>query len=411
MIPTVDMVRLFARHGVKATVVTTPINASTFSATIERERQLGFDISISVIKFPCAEAELPETCENMNSITSPEMEMNFFKAVGLLQKPFEQILEECRPHCLVADIMFPWATEAATNFGIPRLCFHGTGLFALSVFNCLRQLKPYKTITSDFEPFILPGLPDQMTSYGVLVNSFHELEPGYSEHYREVIGLKTWLIGPVSLCNRDTNDKVHRGHIASISEHECLGWLDTKQPNSVLYICFGSMMHFSAAKQLFEIAIGLESSGQNFIWVVKKEDEDKEEWLPEGFERRTEGRGFMTHCGWNSTLESVTAGVPMVTWPLSADQFYNEKLVTDVLRIGIGVGAQEWSRWLEEKNIIVNRDDVKEAVTKLMVGEEGDEMRIRAGKLKEMSRKATEEGGSSYSDLHALVEELRLKCT
>ncbi|KAL5790588.1 hypothetical protein ACOSQ2_005476 [Xanthoceras sorbifolium] len=259
MIPTVDMARLFARHGVKATVVTTPINASTFSATIERERQLGFDISISVIKFPCAEAELPETCENMNSITSPEMEMNFFKAVGLLQKPFEQLLEECRPHCLVADIMFPWATEAATNFGIPRLCFHGTGLFALSVFNCLRQLKPYKTITSDFEPFILPGLPDQvkltrqqlpssikeetddelmkmvdrciqseMTSYGVLVNSFHELEPGYSEHYREVIGLKTWLIGPVSLCNRDTNDKVHRGHIASISEHECLGWLDTK---------------------------------------------------------------------------------------------------------------------------------------------------------------------------------------
>ncbi|TXG64250.1 hypothetical protein EZV62_011244 [Acer yangbiense] len=106
MIPTVDMARLFARHGVNATVVTTPINAPLFSATIERERQLGLDIGIRVIKFPCEEAGLPEACENMNSVTSPEVELNFFKAVSLLQKPFEQLLEECRPHFLVADIMF-----------------------------------------------------------------------------------------------------------------------------------------------------------------------------------------------------------------------------------------------------------------------------------------------------------------
>ncbi|KAK2665017.1 hypothetical protein Ddye_003591 [Dipteronia dyeriana] len=259
-------------------------------------------------------------------------------------------------------------------------------------------------------------IQSEMSSYGVLVNSFHELEPGYSEHYRKVIRPKTWYIGPVSLCARDTNDKAQRGHIASISEHECLRWLDSKQPKSVIYICFGSLMHFLAAKQLFEIAMALEATGQNFICVVKKEDKDKEEWLPEGFETRVEGRGliirgwapqvlildheairgFMTHCGWNSILESVTAGVPMVTWPLSAEQFYNEKLVTDVLK----------TRWLEEKIIIVKRDDVNEAVTKLMVGEEGEEMRILAGKLKEMAGRATEEGGSSYSDLHAFLEEL-----
>ncbi|KAK1558826.1 hypothetical protein Q3G72_007148 [Acer saccharum] len=360
------MARLFARHGVNVTLVTTPINAPLFSATIERERQLGLDIGIRVIKFPCEEAGLPE-----------------------------------------AYIMFPWATDVAANFGIPRLCFYGTGLFALSVIHGLRQHKPYKTITSDYEPFTVPGLPDQvkltrqqlpssmkeetenevmkmvdrciqseMSSYGVLVNSFHELEPSYSEHYRKVIGKKTWYIGPVSLCTGDTNDKARRGHIASISEHECLRWLDSKQPNSVIYICFGSTMHFPAATQLFEIAMALEATGQNFIWVVKKEDKDKEEWLPEGFETRVE------------------------------EQFYNEKLVTDVLKIGVGVGAQENSRWLDEKKIIVKRDDVKEAVTKLMVGEEGEEMRIRAGKLKEMARRATEEGGSSYSDLHAFLEEL-----
>ncbi|KAK2665015.1 hypothetical protein Ddye_003589 [Dipteronia dyeriana] len=171
--------------------------------------------------------------------------------------------------------------------------------------------------------------------------------------------------------------------------------------------------------------MGLEASGQNFIWVVKKED-----WLPEGFETRMVGRGLiirgwapqvlildheaiggsLTHCGWNSTLESVTTGVPMVTWPLSAEQFYNEKLVTDVLKIGVGVGAQEWSHWTEDKRSIVKRDDLKNAVTKLMVGEDAEEMRNRAMALKEMAKRATEEGGSSYSDLHAFLEELKLNC-
>ncbi|KAK2665016.1 hypothetical protein Ddye_003590 [Dipteronia dyeriana] len=278
MIPTVDMARLFARHGVKATIVITPANAPLFSKTIEREREPGVDISLRTIEFPCAEAGLPEACENVNSITSPEMEINFYKTIVLLQQPFEQLLEEFRPNCLVADMMITWATEAADKFEIPRLCFHGTGFFALSVYYSLMEHEPYKAVTSDYEPFVVLGLPDQvkltrqqlspsvkvepekeivemveqgiraeMTSYGVLVNSFYGLEPAYAEHYRKVVGRTAWHIGPVSLCNRDANEKAQRGDIASIDEHECLRWLDSKQPNSVLDVCFGSMVHFSAA--------------------------------------------------------------------------------------------------------------------------------------------------------------------
>ncbi|XP_042957819.1 UDP-glucose flavonoid 3-O-glucosyltransferase 7-like [Carya illinoinensis] len=113
-----------------------------------------------------------------------------------------------------------------------------------------------------------------------------------------------------------------------------------------------------------EIAMGLEASGQQFIWVVKKDKNEKEDedWLPMGFEKRMEGKGliirglapqvlildheavggFVTHCGWNSTLEGVTAGLPMVTWPLFSEQFVNEKLVTEVLKIGVPVGAQQY---------------------------------------------------------------------
>ncbi|CAN0846381.1 Scopoletin glucosyltransferase [Linum grandiflorum] len=104
--------------------------------------------------------------------------------------------------------------------------------------------------------------------------------------------------------------------------------------------------------------------------------------------------GFMTHCGWNSIMEGVTAGVPMVTWPIQAEQFLNEKLVTDVLKVGVGVGAQEWSR----------NQAVREV---MMVGEDAKDTRMKAAQLKEFARRANDKGGSSHSNLHSLLEELR----
>ncbi|KAF2294666.1 hypothetical protein GH714_014689 [Hevea brasiliensis] len=450
MIPTMGMARIFARQGLKATIITTPSNVPFFSKAIERDRQLGFEIFIQLMNFPSAEVGLPEGCENASSINTPEMIPKFYKAISLLQNPLENVLKDCHPNCLVADMMFPWATDVASKFGIPRLVFHGISTFALCVFDSLRRYKTHKSLASDFDPFTVLGLPNQIKltrlqlpdyirekneltehkdqiiqsevkSYGVLINSFYELEPAYLEHYRRVIGRKAWLIGPLSFCNRDTEDKVQRGDKTSIDEHECLKWLDLKKPNSVLYICFGSMFNFSCP-QLLELARALEASGQNFIWVVKKEDK----FLPEGFEKRMEGKGliirgwapqvlildheatggFMTHCGWNSTLEAVAAGVPMVTWPLYAEQFFNEKLVTEVLKVGISVGSQEWSR--HEKKILIRMEDIEKAVTLVMVGEEGEVMKNRAKELKEMARKAVEDGGSSFSDLNALLEELKV---
>lgn len=221
MIPLVDMARLFARRGVKATIISTPLNAPVFSKAVERDGQLGHDISIRIIKFPSAEAGLPEGCENLSSINSWDMHANFLKAMGMLQQPIEQLLEECHPHCLVADMTFTWATEAADKLRIPRLYFNGTCCFSMCVFDSLLRYEPHRRVDSDFEPFILPGLPDQIKttrqqlpeylkqtteheftkmvnqisesearSYGVLVNSFHELEPAYSEHYKKVIGRK-----------------------------------------------------------------------------------------------------------------------------------------------------------------------------------------------------------------------------
>ncbi|XP_050146634.1 scopoletin glucosyltransferase-like [Malus sylvestris] len=265
----------------------------------------------------------------------------------------------------------------------------------------------------------------EKTSYGIVVNSFYELESVYADYYRNVLGMKAWRICPVSLCNRNNEEKALRGKTASINEHDFLKWLDSKEPNSVVYVCFGSMAKFNAS-QLMEIAMGLEASGKDFIWVVRigqDYDVEKEDWLPEGFEDRMEGKGlimrgwapqvlildhgavggFVTHCGWNWTLEGIAAGLPMVTWPVSAEQFYNEKLVTQVLKIGAGVGAQKWVRVVGDS---VKKEAVEKAVRRIMVGEEAQEMRSRARELAEQAKRAIEKGGSSHSDLNALIEEL-----
>ena len=158
-----------------------------------------------------------------------------------------------------------------------------------------------------------------------------------------------------------------------------------------------------------------------------KNEKEEEDWLPKGFEKRKEGKGlilrdwapqvlildheavggFVTHCVWNSTLEGVTARVPMVTWPLSAEQFYNEKLVTQVLKIGVDVGVRQWIGVVGDS---IKKDAIERAVKRIMVGEETKEMRGRAKVLGEMAKRAVEEGGSSYSDLNALIEELRSHC-
>ncbi|KAI8532763.1 hypothetical protein RHMOL_Rhmol11G0239300 [Rhododendron molle] len=112
---------------------------------------------------------------------------------------------------------------------------------------------------------------------------------------------------------------------------------------------------------------------------------------------------FVTHCGWNSTLEGVSAGVPMVTWPVFAEQFYNEKLMTEILRIGVSVGNKKWSM---KMNNGVRREEIGKTVRQVMVGEEAEEMRNKARGFKEMAKKAIEEGGSSYADLNGLIREL-----
>eukprot|EP00252_Welwitschia_mirabilis_P018152 TRINITY_DN4039_c0_g1_i1.p1 TRINITY_DN4039_c0_g1~~TRINITY_DN4039_c0_g1_i1.p1 ORF type:complete len:514 (-),score=28.56 TRINITY_DN4039_c0_g1_i1:95-1636(-) len=254
---------------------------------------------------------------------------------------------------------------------------------------------------------------------GILINTFAELEGSALKELSEM-GKNTDLprIHPVGPLIPSAKDQ----------ESACLKWLDDQPPSSVVFISFGSGATVSV-EQISEIAQGLEKSGQRFLWVVRKPLSNNadstyfkipetivEDLLPQGFLERTKDRGlvlpswapqtavlahpstggFVCHCGWNSILESVYFGVPMVAWPMFADQFLNAETVTK--EYGLAVELQK------EKDGSVKKEEVERAVCELMQGETGLKVRERYRHLREKGRLALQPGGSSWEDLASVVE-------
>ncbi|PKI60788.1 hypothetical protein CRG98_018777 [Punica granatum] len=460
MIPMIDIARLLAKRGVIITLITTPVNAGRFRTVLNRSIISGLQIRVIELEFPWAEAGLPERCENFDLLpSSVDLSVNMFSSTDFFQKRVEELFKELspRPSCIISDMCVHHTSEVAKRFKVPRIVFHGVGCFCLMCLHCLQHLNVLETFTSALEYFVFPGLPDRLeftkaqlpvaqspevdkifqrfggadlASYGVIVNSFEELEPAYVNEYKKVRGGKVWCIGPVSLYNKDHLDMAERGNKASISQEECLKWLDSKEPGSVLYACLGSLCTL-APLQLQELAIGLEASNRPFIWVTRENDQlnELEEWIAqERFEEKTKGQGmlirgwapqvlilshgsvggFLTHCGWNSTIEGICAGIPMLTWPLFGDQFCNEKLIVEVLKTSVRVGADVpvYFRFGEGGDM-VRKGDVEKAIDELMDGgHEGEERRRRAIELGEKAKRAIEEGGSSYLNLTLFIQEI-----
>ncbi|XP_034925654.1 UDP-glycosyltransferase 88B1 [Populus alba] len=211
-------------------------------------------------------------------------------------------------------------------------------------------------------------------------------------------------------------------------EHECLTWLDSQPTRSVLFLCFGSMGVFSS-RQLRETAIGLEKSGVRFLWVVRPPLADSqtqagksnepclELLLPEGFLERTKDRGFLvnswapqgeilnhgsvggfvTHCGWNSLLEALCAGVPMVAWPLYAEQRMNRIFMVEEMKVALACREAEDDQF-------VNAAELEERVIELMNSKKGEAVRERVLKLREDAVEAKSDGGSSCIAMAKLVD-------
>ncbi|TVU04838.1 hypothetical protein EJB05_47974, partial [Eragrostis curvula] len=277
---------------------------------------------------------------------------------------------------------------------------------------------------------------------GVLVNTFESLERRAAEAMRDlrcvVVPGRVVSLPPVYCVGPLVGDGEEGGEgeeEAGTRRHECLAWLDAQPDRSVVFLCFGSRGAHSAA-QLAEIAAGLESSGHRFLWVVRAPPADAtknyslsssseqhrpapppdlDALLPAGFLRRTGSRGlvvaswapqapvlrhrataaFVTHCGWNSALEGVVAGVPMLCWPLHAEQKMNKLFMAAPAEVGgMGVGVEV--EGCVTTTGFVDAGEVEAKVRLVMEeSEEGRRLRTRVEARKEEARKAWEEGGSS----------------
>ncbi|ESQ52304.1 hypothetical protein EUTSA_v10017544mg [Eutrema salsugineum] len=464
MIPMVDIARLLAQRGATITIITTPHNAARFKNVVNRANQSGLLINLLHVKFPYQEAGLPEGQENLDLLESLASMATFLDAVNKLEEPVQKLMEEMtpRPSCIISDICLFYTSKIAKKFDIPKIVFSGLSCFCILCTHVLRKNREIlENLTSDKEYFLVPSFPDRVeftklqvpvetyadhrewkvfmdnlvqadnTSYGAIINTFQELEPAYVKDYKEARASKVWPIGPVSLCNKLGADIAERGNKAAINQDVCLKWLDSKEEGSVLYVCLGSICNLPLA-QLKELGLGLEESNRPFIWVIRGWEKYKEldEWISDsGFEERIKEKGllikgwapqmiilshpsvggFLTHCGWNSTLEGITSGIPLLTWPLFADQFCNEKLVVQVLKAGVKVGVEQPMKWGEEEKIgvLVDKEGVKKAVEELM-GESDDakERRRRAKELGELAHNAVEEGGSSHSNITVFLQDI-----
>ncbi|XP_065848751.1 UDP-glycosyltransferase 73C25-like [Euphorbia lathyris] len=463
MIPLIDIARLLAQHNSFVTILTTPLNAARFKPILDRATKSGLKIRLFQLQFPSGKPGLPQGCENVDMLPSLDKSHIFLTAACELEQQAFQLFQELnpRPSCIISDMLLPWTINIAKKWAIPRISFIGFSCFCMLCIHNVMVSNVLETITSETECFTVPGLPDtdsiQLTklqlplpppnnqdmeefnnsmkeaeekSYGLIINTFEELESAYIKEYKKAKGNKrVWCIGPVSLCNKDMLDKAERGNRTSYNEQECIKWLDSWEKQTVIYVCLGSISNLMTP-QMVELGLGLEESNRPFIWVLRGGEKSKEieKWISEsGFEERIKERGmvikgwapqvlilshpaiggFLTHCGWNSTLEGISAGLPMVTWPLFADQFCNEKVVVQVIKIGVSVvGAQKLGEE-EQLEVLVKKEDIVKGINMLMEGgEEKEGRRRRAKQLGEMANRATQEGGSSYIDIQLLIQDI-----
>ncbi|KAF8772692.1 hypothetical protein HU200_005660 [Digitaria exilis] len=459
LIPAVDTALLLATHGAICTIAGTPATAARVRPTIDTARASGLPVRLVEFPLDYAKSGLPEGADNMDNVPAQHMQ-SYFDAVALLREPIESYLRAHAPYptCVVADFCHPWTTVLASNLGVPRLTFFSMCAFCLLCHHNVERFNAFEGVTRDDEPVVVPGLEgkqimvtrtqapgffrgipvpfwEEFGDYveraraeadGVVMNTFEAMEPEYLAGYSEARKMKVWSVGPVSLYHETATLAARGMNATAIDAGECLRWLDGKEAGSVVYVSFGSIA-YSNPKQVMELGLGLEASGHPFIWVVRNAheyDEPVRDFFDE-LEARVSGRGllirgwapqvlilshpavggFVTHCGWNSTLEAVTAGLPVVTWPHFTDQFLNEKLAVEVLGIGVSVGVTEPLMYAPAtKEVAVGREVVEEAVRSVMGdGEEAEERRRRARELAEKARAAMKEGGSSHGNILDLV--------
>ncbi|XP_012065721.2 UDP-glycosyltransferase 88A1 [Jatropha curcas] len=394
----------------------------------------------------------------VHHLPSTNHETKIFEVIrlsnSLLHQTLLSISKSYSINALIIDFFCVASLSVVAQLNIPAYFFYSACAGSLALTLYLPVIHQNNTTFKDRSAFLdVPGLPpiklsdlpkpvldrsgDVYESFldvavglpkssGIIINTFEFLESREVKAILDGLGLPKgnaispiYCVGPLI----ETMNLTDGGH-----EIEYLTWLESQPSQSVIFLCFGSLGRFEK-KQLREIAIGLERSGQRFLWVVRnppsnnqilalstEPEPDLDSLLPKGFVDRTRERGlvvkswatqvavlnhssvggFVTHCGWNSVLEAVCAGVPMVAWPLYAEQKINKVLLVEEMKIALPI--------IESENGFVTALEVEERVCELMGSEAGNSVREKAIDMKIAAKAAVGEGGSSRVALSRFIE-------
>ncbi|CAI9774878.1 unnamed protein product [Fraxinus pennsylvanica] len=338
--------------------------------------------------------------------------------------------------CIITDAVWYFTQAVADNLKIRRIVLRTSSVGSLLAFAALPLLQDMgylswkdsemDTPVVEFPPMKIKDIPTIKTSNsegpyqiisnmveqtkkasGLIFNTFKELEESELDKLQEQFLLPTFAIGPFHKYFSASSSSLWTQDRTSIS------WLDTQAPRSVIYVSFGSVAEMREEK-LIEVAWGLANSAQPFLWVVRPGLVNGSEWLeilPKELLEAISRRGyivkwapqqevlshpatgcFWTHSGWNSTLESICEGVPMICSPFFGDQMVDSRYVNDIWKVGIKL----------EKGL--ERFEIESAIRKLMVGKEGEDMRKNIMCLKEKIDLCLKPCGSSYRSLDNLVD-------
>ncbi|KAM5583094.1 hypothetical protein ABKV19_003153 [Rosa sericea] len=364
----------------------------------------------------------------------------FFEALMTkMEAPFDLLVDrlEPPPSLIVGDTYLPWAVRVGNRRRIPAASFWP---MSASVFSAFQHFHLFKenghfpmdlsgngndrvdyipgvssTPIQDFPPEIQGKYPTILRvvleafswvpkAQYLLFSSIYELETEVIDVLRSEFSLPVYTVGPL-IPYFKAND--HRSNV----DHS--QWLDTQPCSSVLYISMGSFMSVSSA-QMDEIAAGLHKSSVRFFWVARGETDRLREvsgckglvvpWCDQlSVLNHSCIGGFLTHCGWNSVKEGVSAGVPFLTFPLNIDQGMNSKAIVEDWKIGWRVKSTE-----AKIDHLVTSEEIAGLVKKFMDTEDGEgkDMRRRARNFQQIFHGAIAEGGSSESNISAFISDI-----
>ncbi|KAK9667156.1 hypothetical protein RND81_14G237100 [Saponaria officinalis] len=358
-----------------------------------------------------------------------------------------RMLQEARPvSCLINNAYLSWVSDEAEAAGLPSVLLWPQSCASFLIYYYFDQ--KLSAFPSDNDPETdveIPTLPllkwDEIPTFlhpttpcpslrrvtleqikiiskpsCILVDTFYELEKETIDFTEKLLGkILVRPIGPLYKKVVSGSSQV-RADSCKV-DTECLEWLDRQPNGSVVYIAMGTVVLLKQ-EQVDEMAAGLEAAGMAFLWVVKPPHPGM--GFPEGFLERVGDKGkiiefspqeqvlahpavacFMTHCGWNSTMEAITSGVPVIAFPQWGDQVTDAKFLCDVFGMGMLLCRGD------HENRIIPRDEIEKCLREAILGPKAVEMKTNARKWKVAANDAIVDGGSSDLNFRSFVDEIR----